>query len=651
MVVNRKIIFRRTILDIPLIIFLSSQFLSTIVSVDPRTSFLGYYSRFHGGFLSMFIYALLYWAYTSNIKRKEAIISIYVMSASAVLVSIYAILEHFGIDKNIWIQDVQNRVFSTLGQPNWLAAWLVALIPLTWSLSLLKKGKVTLLWITLSSMFFLTLLYTKSRSGILGFAVAGITYFPFVFLVHYKNHKSKIKRFIKLTVGINAIFLVFALITGTPWTPPLSKILQKENISSPETVEDVKVITGPALEVGGTASGEIRKIVWSGALEIFKAYPILGTGVETFAFSYYNFRPVEHNLVSEWDFLYNKAHNEYLNYLATTGTLGTGSYLFLIFTIIFLLMLYPFARKSKHKFVIKYINNAKWKGYNNSLLHISLLCGFSSILVTNFFGFSVVPVGIQFFIFPAIAHSLTTKPKSEPDTSTSNHPVTKSVIIIIILVNIWTLYQVGKYWYVDYVYAQGKALNDAHQPAQARPKLLNATKLSPKEAIYWDELSKSTTDIAVALSEQDQKELAQQLANSAVFESGKAIGLSQANVNLKRNRASMFIKLSTIKPNYLLMARETLEQAVKQAPTEAKLLYNLGLIHARTGETEKALEILEKTVEMKPNYRHARYALGVVYNDVGENEKAINELEYILKNINPDDFETKRQLDEFRSLK
>ena len=37
-----------------------------------------------------------------------------------------------------------------------------------------------------------------------------------------------------------------------------------------------------------------------------------------------------HNLTSEWDFLYNKAHNEYLNYLATTGLFGLGSYLLFI---------------------------------------------------------------------------------------------------------------------------------------------------------------------------------------------------------------------------------------------------------------------------------------------------------------------------------
>ncbi|KKQ51802.1 MAG: hypothetical protein US72_C0012G0026 [Microgenomates group bacterium GW2011_GWC1_38_12] len=42
MILEKKIVFRRTILDIPLLIFLTSQTLSTLISIDARTSLLGY---------------------------------------------------------------------------------------------------------------------------------------------------------------------------------------------------------------------------------------------------------------------------------------------------------------------------------------------------------------------------------------------------------------------------------------------------------------------------------------------------------------------------------------------------------------------------------------------------------------------------------
>src|SRR5258708_18612980 len=56
-------VFRRTILDIPLLLFLGSQIISTIFSIDQHTSLFGYYSRFNGGLLSTACYALLYLAY------------------------------------------------------------------------------------------------------------------------------------------------------------------------------------------------------------------------------------------------------------------------------------------------------------------------------------------------------------------------------------------------------------------------------------------------------------------------------------------------------------------------------------------------------------------------------------------------------------
>jgi len=44
MILQKKISFQRTPLDIPIVLFLSSQIISTIFSLDPHVSFWGYYS-------------------------------------------------------------------------------------------------------------------------------------------------------------------------------------------------------------------------------------------------------------------------------------------------------------------------------------------------------------------------------------------------------------------------------------------------------------------------------------------------------------------------------------------------------------------------------------------------------------------------------
>src|SRR5260221_4531181 len=68
MIQQKKLIFKRTILDIPLLFFLGSELISTIISIDPRTSFFGYYSRFNGGLLSTICYSLLYCSFVSNLE-------------------------------------------------------------------------------------------------------------------------------------------------------------------------------------------------------------------------------------------------------------------------------------------------------------------------------------------------------------------------------------------------------------------------------------------------------------------------------------------------------------------------------------------------------------------------------------------------------
>jgi putative inorganic carbon (HCO3(-)) transporter len=125
MVASKRVIFRRTPLDIPILLFFVSQLLSFLVSIDRHTSLFGYYSRFNGGLFSIISYILLYYAFVSNMTKEKALAVGRWLLVGAALVAIYGIAEHFGIDAQYWVQDVRNRVFSTLGQPNWLAAYLV----------------------------------------------------------------------------------------------------------------------------------------------------------------------------------------------------------------------------------------------------------------------------------------------------------------------------------------------------------------------------------------------------------------------------------------------------------------------------------------------------------------------------------------------
>lgn len=631
MISEKKIIFRRTILDIPLLVFLGSQIISTVLSVDPLTSLLGYYSRFNGGLLSTVCYSLLYWAFISNINAKRALKLIYITLISAALVSIYGVLEHFGVDKNVWVQDVQSRVFSTLGQPNWLAAWVVALLPITWALTLNTKiqSKITkLIWPALSALFYIILLFTKSRSGFLGFVAADILfwigYFWFIF-------RKNLKKFL-LSFGVyHLVFIVLSLIIGTEFTPSVYQLVTRK-ASTPQTT----VNQGPALEVGGTESSTIREIVWKGALQVWLHYPVFGTGVETFAYSYYLYRPVEHNLTSEWDYIYNKAHNEYLNFAANSGTVGLISYSVLIGFVILSFV------KPKQKRLLNLDSEL-------SIVGFALLAGYISLLVTNFFGFSVVPTQLEFFLFPAIALVMAdNKEEKEKNAKEKLNNTQKTFLLIAAGCILIVVYGVVKYWYADYLYATGKAYNSSSKPDVATKYLTQAIELEPNQALYYGELANSYTNIALAFNQQKNNDQVIQFSNLAISESDKAISLSPANVNLKRSRFGIYIMLSVINPNYLTDARDTLISAITQAPTDAKLYYNLGLTYARIGQADQAINTLKKTIELKANYKEARLAYAILLIGKKQNQAAKDQLNYILQNIDPNDSLTKQTLESIK---
>ena len=679
---EKKIIFKRTVLDIPILIFIGSQTISTIISIDARTSVFGYYSRFNGGLLSIIGYSILYWGYVSNLQANDVLSSIKMILFSSFLSSVYGILERFGIDKDIWVQDVQNRVFSTFGQPNWLAAWLAAVIPvsISWGFTILRQTIIgyqqnsklidksikystlikTFIPYIISSIFFITLLFTKSRSGILGFGIANLIYWGLVLIFLLKD-KNLFKKILLTFIITNVSFGVIIAIVGSPWSPTISQLIGKINDKT-VIVDDAPQATSPALELGGSSSVEIRKIVWQGAIDVWKNYPLFGSGVETFAFSYYRFRPVSHNLVSEWDFLYNKAHNEYLNFMATTGSVGILTY-----TILIICSLYIF---STHIFKLLKDQNLKIDNtiFKNDdlLITIGLFSGFISILITNFFGFSVVPVNLLFFLFPAMAVAMvagdrlqvtSNKPQAtgkSDELNVRSYKILKQeqkvFSFFLLLVTCYLLFSISRYWYADILYNKADGLAKSGNLIDSVKTINSALEISPKEAVYHDELASQLADIALVYKSQNNEESAKLFSQNAVRSVTKAETLSPNNLNILRNKARVAILLSEVNPIYILDAKNALLKGIEMAPTEAKLYHNLSLTYYRIGDVEKAIETLKITIDLKANYKDARYAYAIIMQEKGNIEEAKYQLEYILKNIDPNDTRAKVALEEIDGL-
>ena len=282
-------------------------------------------------------------------------------------------------------------------------------------------------------------------------------------------------------------------------------------------------------------------------------------------------------------------------------------------------------------------------------LRFGVFAGYISILVSNFFGFSVVAVSLLSFLFPAMAVALSEERKIESEKLNKNLSNSQKALIVLTLFTLtYTLYAISKYWYADVLYSQGKAKNRTGDFVTGSQNLTSAVSFSPNEAIFWDELAYSMSQAAVAFDENSQKAEAVDFAQKATDYSKVATSLSPRNINIKRSRASVFLKLSVLDPNYLKDARNTLAETSLLAPTDAKIFYNLGLTQVRLGERQEALKTLARTIELKPNYRDARFAYALVLIDEGRFKEARSELNYILQNISSQDAQVTSQLEEIK---
>ncbi len=632
-VLERKILLQRTPLDIPILLFLLSQVIATIFSLDTHTSLWGYYSRFNGGLFSIIAYIFLYYAFVSNFTKDMAMKSLWVSLASGAVVTLWGLPSHFGydptcllfrgtLDVSCWTEAFQPkiRIFSTLGQPNWLAAYLAILMPIALTLQFsifnfqfsIKSQFKNLFFLLLATLFYLAILYTGSRSGFLGLLAGGIVFFLF------SKQKMLLLKFVIFPL------LVLSLLIGTPIDSYFKQLIPK-----PQT-PNTTVVKGPALETGGTESGEIRKIVWRGAIDTWLHNPIIGTGVETFAFAYYKYRPATHNLTSEWDYLYNKAHNEYLNYLATTGAFGLGSYLLIV-----ILFLYRVIR-------------------NDNILILGLLAAYISILVSNFLGFSVVIINIYFFLIPAFVFVLQGTIKEKSYLLPSRYPLL--IITPLLLATFYLLLTLYRFWDADISYARGYNLNRAGAYQYGYLDLADAVTKRPSEPVFLDELSYNAGVLALALDTQKEATYAAMLTKETLALSDKVVLDHPNNITFWKTRIRLLNLLSNQDQKYLPLALDAAKKAETLAPTDAKVFYSLGILYGQNNQKEKAIETLIKTTELKPNYKEAYYALGLFYHDLAtdKNSKVINPelqekanqtMQYILDHIASNDAQAKKALE------
>ncbi|TAK33009.1 MAG: hypothetical protein EPO21_13880 [Chloroflexota bacterium] len=389
--VRGRFSLRRTAVDVPLVVLLAISVLSTIVSVSPLGSLYGEHNR-RDGLLTIANYALLffmavnYYREWRNIRQTAEIVGLV-----AAFVGLLGVLEYFDLSVHVGPvrETFEGRVFATLGNPDFLGAYLVLMSPLAIGLLLISRSiSMKLLWSGAFLLMSVCLLLTMTRGAWIGFAASLLVIVAFA-----RTMRSHARWLVGLLIAL-VLFGSAAEVSSLWWqngttpaahpgpgggavAPPAPSLSLLERLKSMTSLQ------------GGTVG--VRFETWQQALDIVRDYPILGSGLNTFQAMATRYYSPTYAAGEGATNMPDRPHNQYLQWAAFAGVPGALAYL-AVLGVVSWTVLGSLRRAPRGP---------------RKLLLITLFAGWVGYLVQNFFLFDTIETGPQFWLMTALAVAMT----------------------------------------------------------------------------------------------------------------------------------------------------------------------------------------------------------------------------------------------------
>ncbi len=314
-----KVLIGCTPLDMPIGAFFIAVAVSILLSlIYNSTMKSAVFFMASDGFLFLLLNcASVYYITVYTVKdRRFMKILLNCLLAVGAVVSVYGILQFYGIEF-IWpyaIHAFQGRSVSTFGNPNFLASFLVLILPLGLMRCISASKKYEKIIIALlCGIFIACLLCTSTRSAWLGFAVSVIITGC---LLIYTGRMTVLKYFIGLLCAVFLLGTVFFISSD------------RKNIVIQRAVSSVDIDTS-------SQSYKQRILIWKVSRDMFFSSPVFGKGWGTFELFYpsYQAKYLSDGRYSSLRTHGNAAHNEILQILSETGLVGLSISLWFLYAI------------------------------------------------------------------------------------------------------------------------------------------------------------------------------------------------------------------------------------------------------------------------------------------------------------------------------
>ncbi len=351
-------------------VFIAGLSSTLFFSDNPLLSFYGTIER-QGGLVSYLYYFFWFILLSFNLltvdnhrpreadsKGKKTRRAAAAAVISAALVSAYGILQILNIDFISWPEApfLTNRALSTFGQPNFLASWLLLIIPLSLYLGYSsRRFLVRSFYFLAAAMEVICLAMTGSRGGLLALFFVGGLYLVYLFFTAAWPRRRK------FFIGISFVLIsvVSLLAVNKIWPARISDIFDYKSGS-----------------VGARAN------FYSAAADAVKGKPLFGYGLEGGNDIFIKYYERDWAVYGDVGQSADRAHNIVFDILLSVGSYGL---------ILFLILYYFFFSLAK--------DNIKRK---NDLFSLALVLGATAYLFSLLFSFAIVAGEAYFWFFLAL---------------------------------------------------------------------------------------------------------------------------------------------------------------------------------------------------------------------------------------------------------
>jgi tetratricopeptide (TPR) repeat protein len=623
--------FPKDALSLSLLLFFGTQLFASLprFSLSWTTSLLGDYENF-AGLATLAVYLLWFWMLT-HFLTLERIEKIFLFSVLAGLLSaIYAVAQHFGFDFIQWNPEsvIASREFASLGNPNFLAAYLAMVIPFAlWVLTrnIVPENTGTTGPSPVLSLFFIAggalFLFLAGNGGQALLQINATSPLLFIFLAPglllislgffgFLSGQKVLLPLMALSILIIGLLttasrggFLAALAASCVFLALSAKDFGWDGVASALLGKTSRLsrflFIGAALALfiffgfsffgrlftsilhAGDSLAVSRLHIWRPALRIIAANPLHGVGLDTFKIAFPFYSGIEFNEIDGMFMSSRTAHDELLQITATTGFLGLAAYLSILFFFV-------------RAWVTAYARgSARVKG-----LLLALFCCALAYQVQNLFSFGVSSINFLWFFCLAAVQKLS--PASDPPSPPSAKPFLSRGLALLLALGL-VYYSVTRLA-ADVAFAHGNAINDLlkhHDP--------NA---DPQRLIYY--------------------------SNYGIQEIGKACGLCPLEVKYPLYMGLSYEERAHLdsahEQDWLLRAQGFYREALRMSPSNAYYYNDLGRVETQLALYDKNdLAAAEKdyqgAVELAPASPYFRVNLSQALEAGGQSQEAQNQLD------------------------